>query len=84
MAINAFPITVIYERLDLRAKMFEIDWFDRLHEDDIFNADQQLLKDLRDRFAEHGCWNPKVSVVLFQSHHCDLTRLQTDSIADIE
>ena len=30
------------------------------------------------------CWNPKASVVLFQSHHCDLTRLQTDSIADIE
>ena len=54
MAINAFPITVIYERLDLRAKMFEIDWIDRHHSDDTINADQQLLKDLRDRFAEHG------------------------------
>ena len=30
------------------------------------------------------CWNLKASNVLFQSHHCDLTRLQTDSIADIE
>ena len=31
-----------------------------------------------------SCWKPKASVVLFQSHHCDLTRFQTDSISDIK
>jgi hypothetical protein len=54
MAMNAFPITVIYEDIVLKATMFEIDWIIRLDQQDDFNANQQLLKDLRDRFAEHG------------------------------
>ena len=61
MALNAFPVLVIYNDFELRDMMLELDWIDDPRHDnpttDRRMAIECLLADFRDRFAEHGKTN---------------------------
>jgi hypothetical protein len=61
MALNAFPVFVIYNVQELRDLMLEVDWIDAPRHDnpstDRRLAYEHLLADFRDRFAEHGKTN---------------------------
>ena len=61
LAINAFPVLVIYNDDVLRNRMLDESWIDDPRHDDPTTdrrlATEMLLSDLRDRFAEHGKTN---------------------------
>ena len=54
LAVNGFPVRVIYDDELLRPTMYEPQWVNRHDLDNDVNAIQRLLSELRDRIAEHS------------------------------